>query len=169
MAYEHARIRTWYRKIIALYPQGFREHFGESMEQTFNDLCHERRETGKGLFSFALRAFVEASAGAVRENILSMIMQDIVRKLIVLAAGVVLILLVPLASMEFTDEVAWTLIDFVTAGALLFGAGLTYVLLTRKEGAAARRVTVGVAIAAVLLLVWAELAVGVFGTPWAGS
>jgi hypothetical protein len=94
-------------------------------------------------------------------------MQDVGKKLIVLTAGVGLILLVPLAAMQFTDQVAWTLADFVAAGVLLFGAGLAYVLLTRK--AHGRRVAIAVAIALVLLVVWAELAVGVFGTPWAGS
>ena len=40
---------------------------------------------------------------------------------VVLATGFVL--LVPLLAMRFTDEVAWTLLDFVTAGTLVFGAG----------------------------------------------
>jgi hypothetical protein len=95
-------------------------------------------------------------------------MQDVGKKLIVLAASVgVMLLLVPLAAMQFTDQVAWTLADFGSASALLFGAGLAYVLLTRKEDG--RRVWVAMAIVLVLLIVWAELAVGVFGTPWAGS
>lgn len=94
-------------------------------------------------------------------------MQDVGKKLIVLTASVGLILLVPFAAMQFTDEVAWTPADFVAAGALLFGAGLAYLLLTRK--ARGRRVALAMATALVLLLVWAELAVGVFGTPWVGS
>lgn len=35
-------VRALYRKLIALYPGDFREQFGESMEQTFNDCYRER-------------------------------------------------------------------------------------------------------------------------------
>jgi len=38
------------------------------MEQTFNDLCHERVKAGRGLFSLALWAFVETLAAIIREN-----------------------------------------------------------------------------------------------------
>src|SRR3982751_4077064 len=47
------------------------------------------------------------------------------------AAVVALILLLPLLAMQFTDEVRWGVADFVIAGALLFGAGLTYELIAR--------------------------------------
>jgi hypothetical protein len=41
--------------------------------------------------------------------------------LIVLAVG--FILLVPLVAMQITEEVDWSAVDFVVAGALLLGAG----------------------------------------------
>jgi hypothetical protein len=75
-----------------------------------------------------------------------------------------LILTLPLLAMQFTDQVAWSLADFVVAGALLAGTGLTYVLATRKAGNLAYRAAVGVALAAALLLVWINLAVGIIGT-----
>ncbi len=65
--------------------------------------------------------------------------------------------------MQFTDEVVWDLADFAVAGVLLFGAGLTYELIARKPGNIAYRVAVGVAVAAALLLVWMNLAVGIIG------
>lgn len=71
-----------------------------------------------------------------------------------------LLLLVPLIAMQFTDEVAWTLGDFVVMGALLAGAGLAYELATRKIGSTAYRIAVGVAVVAGFLLAWALLAVG---------
>jgi len=83
------------------------------------------------------------------------------------AVGIVLatalILLVPLLAMQFGDEVVWTLSDFVVAGALLVGTGLMYVLAARKAGSIAHRAAVGVAVLAVLLLVWLSLAVGIIG------
>ncbi len=74
------------------------------------------------------------------------------------------ILLIPLVAMQFTDEVDWSLGDFVVAGVLLFGSGLTYELVARKGGTIAYRAAVGVAIAAALLLIWINLAVGLIGS-----
>jgi hypothetical protein len=69
MAYNQETIRALYRKLLALYPRAFRERVGESMEQTFNDLCNERRRrAGRGSFGFLLWAFLETAAGAGREH-----------------------------------------------------------------------------------------------------
>src|SRR5688572_31081806 len=81
---------------------------------------------------------------------------------VVLAAG--FILLLPLLAMQITDEVVWDQADFAVAGALLVGTGLMYELAARKAGNIAYRAAVGVALAAALLLVWLNLAVGVIGT-----
>lgn len=62
----------------------------------------------------------------------------------------------------------WDLFDFAAAGTLLIGAGLVYSLVSRKVSAEYRAVA-GIALVAVLLLVWGELAVGVFGTPLSGE
>ena len=74
------------------------------------------------------------------------------------------LLLLPLLAMQFTDEVAWDLADFVVAGVLLLGTGFTYELVARKGGNIAYRAAVGIALAAALLLVWINLAVGVIGS-----
>ena len=76
-------------------------------------------------------------------------------------AAAALILLLPLVAMQFTDEVSWTVSDFVFAGALLFGALGTYELTVRTTGNSAYRAAVGVALAAAVLLLWANAAVGV--------
>ncbi len=74
------------------------------------------------------------------------------------------ILLLPLVAMQFTDEVAWDLADFVVAGALLAGTGFTYELVAKKGGNLAYRAAVGIALAAALILVWLNLAVGIIGS-----
>ena len=158
-----ARYRNLYARLLRLYPKPYRERFGEEMEQTFNDLCRERREAGDGLFGFVLWVFAETSAGIIRENITFVLMQNITRRLIVWAVVVALILLIPLVAMQFTSEVNWTLSDFVFAGVLLFGTGLTYELVARKAGGIAYRAAVGVALAAAFLLVWINGAVGIIG------
>lgn len=79
------------------------------------------------------------------------------------------ILAIPLIAMQFSDEVKWTLADFAIMGILLFGTGfvIEYVLRNVTNGYS-RLFICGIIIIA-LFLVWAELAVGIFGTPIAGS
>ncbi len=79
-------------------------------------------------------------------------------------AAAVLILLLPLTAMRFTDEVNWTVGDFVFAGILLFGTLGAYELAVKKRGDAAYRAAVGVALAAAFLLVWLTGAVGIIGS-----
>jgi hypothetical protein len=86
------------------------------------------------------------------------------KNIIRIALVTVFLLLIPLVAMQFTDEVDWNLFDFVVAGALLFGSGLTYELIARKGGNTAYRAAVGVAVATALLLVWINLAVGIIGS-----
>jgi hypothetical protein len=71
--------------------------------------------------------------------------------------------------MLFTSEVNWSLFDFVVAGVLLYGTGLVLELILRKGRSTKQRIIAAVILFVVLFLVWAELAVGIFGTPFAGS
>lgn len=82
MSYEPQLLRRFYRKLLRLYPRGFRDQLGESMEQTFNDLCRERYEAGGGLFGFVLWTFADTLAGIIKENIKkeNIIMMPILRK-----------------------------------------------------------------------------------------
>lgn len=70
MKFEKEKISGFYRRLISLYPQKFRERFGESMEQTFNDVCNERK--GNISLSFVISTFCETSVGVVRENLLAL-------------------------------------------------------------------------------------------------
>ncbi|GAB2791351.1 hypothetical protein HNQ93_003465 [Hymenobacter luteus] len=81
---------------------------------------------------------------------------------VALATG--LLLLIPLLAMQFTQEVVWTFSDFVFAGVLLFGTGTAYVLIARKWNNTTYKLAVGVGVAAGLLLVWANAAVGLVGS-----
>ena len=82
------------------------------------------------------------------------------KALIRIALPTAAILLLPLLAMQFTDEVLWDAADFVVAGALIFAAGLTYQRVAGRGRTATYRITVGVAVATALLLVWMHLAVG---------
>ncbi|MEP0265220.1 hypothetical protein [Dokdonia sp.] len=76
----------------------------------------------------------------------------------------VVILLIPLIAMQFTDEVHWTLSDFIIAGALLLGTGYVIDFILRKIKHVKYRIPIIITVLIVLLLIWAELAVGLFGT-----
>jgi hypothetical protein len=70
MAYDQKIARVLYKKLLGLYPRGFREQLSESMEQTFNDLCNEKRQTKQGSFGFVLWTFIETAMGIFREHLL---------------------------------------------------------------------------------------------------
>jgi hypothetical protein len=89
---------------------------------------------------------------------------SIFRSITIPATGTAILLLIPLIAMQFTDEVVWTFIDFAVAGVLLFGTGLTYMLVTRSSGSIAYRIAIGFALFTGLLLIWVNLAVGIIGT-----
>jgi hypothetical protein len=86
---------------------------------------------------------------------------------ILLTIGI--LLLIPLIAMQFTDEVQWTSGDFIIAASLLLGTGLLCELILRKVKKTGYRVVLCLALLSALLIVWIELAVGLFGTPFAGS
>ena len=79
------------------------------------------------------------------------------------------LLFIPLIAMQFTDEVNWTLFDFVVAGVLLLGTGLMCEFVIRKVNKIKYRIAICIALLIVLLLIWADLAVGIFGTPLSGQ
>jgi len=91
------------------------------------------------------------------------------KRLFGIVLTVVLILLIPLIAMQFTSEVDWSPFDFLVMGILLLGTGLACELVLRKVKKTAYRVAIVAGILVALLLIWAELAVGIFGTPFAGS
>ncbi len=90
-------------------------------------------------------------------------------RLLAIVFTVIILLLIPLVAMQFTSEVNWTIGDFGVAGVLLLGTGLGIELVIRviKNKEIRYLVIIGILIA--LILVWMELAVGIFGTPFAGS
>ena len=91
--------------------------------------------------------------------------KQLLRVVLVTAA----ILLIPFVAMQFTGEVNWTASDFVIMGVLLFGTGLLFQFAANKIRSTKSRLLAIGAIAFAFLFVWAELAVGIVGSPFAGS
>jgi hypothetical protein len=104
-----------------------------------------------------VRTLPELLYSALKERS-TMLNRNAYRSVVGVALATAFILLIPLLAAP-----AWSLADFVIAGALIFGTGLTYKLAARKAGNIAYRAAVGVALAAAFLLVWVNLAVGIIG------
>ena len=80
-----------------------------------------------------------------------------------------ILLSIPYIAMQFTTEVDWNITDFAIMGVLLFGTGLLCELVMRTVKSIDNRILICGAVLFVFFLIWAELAVGIFGTPFAGS
>lgn len=91
------------------------------------------------------------------------------RRLIGILLAVPALLLIPFIAMQFTEDVKWSLFDFIVMGILLLSAGLTFELILRKVKNTKQRIVFGIVLFIVFFLVWAELAVGIFGSPFAGN
>ena len=91
------------------------------------------------------------------------------KRLIIILTTAAILLLIPFVAMQFTNEVNWKIQDFTIMGVLLFGTGLLCELVMRKIKSIKHRIITCSAVLFIFFLVWAELAVGIFGTPFAGS
>lgn len=82
---------------------------------------------------------------------------------------VLLLLMIPLIGMQINADIRWGLFDFVIAGGILFAAGLAYEAIRTRLFSTSQRIWMVVGISLVVMVVWLELAVGIVGTPFAGS
>ena len=80
-----------------------------------------------------------------------------------------LLLTIPLIAMQLTDEVEWSLFDFIIMGAMLSITGLVGEVILKKVKKSKHRLILYITIVMIFFLIWAELAVGIFGTPFAGD
>jgi hypothetical protein len=79
------------------------------------------------------------------------------------------LLLIPLIGMTITDEINWSLFDFIIMGSLLIflSIGINFVS-NRTKNLKNRDLYIGILVL-IFTFIWAELAVGIFGTLFAGS
>jgi len=75
-----------------------------------------------------------------------------------------LLLLAPLVAMQVTDEVAWSLADFLFAAALLLAVGIPLDLAVRKTGSRAYQAAAALALGTAFLLLFVNGAVGIIGS-----
>ncbi len=79
------------------------------------------------------------------------------------------LLLFPLVGTLVSNEVNWSFFDFIVMGILILSMsfGIKQVIMTTKN--TNYRVLIIGMILLVFILIWVELAVGIFDTPFAGS
>lgn len=91
------------------------------------------------------------------------------KKIGTLFLGVLVLLCIPWLAMFCCEEVKWNLADFVLAGILLFGTGILGLVIMQQTSKLPWRILLLALVLIVVLLIWAELAVGVFNSGLAGS
>lgn len=170
-----------YATLLRLYPNAYRQEFGDEMQFVFGELVKDaRQQSGDiGLIALWIRTTIDLTktvpiqhmthqkGGSMKtKNNSSSLMANRFARV---AIGVAAILLIPFASMQLSlGGFDWNAFDFIVAGVLLAGSGLVLdVLLTSKKNS--QQLVIGLAILGFIALVWIELAVGLFGTPFAGS
>lgn len=77
--------------------------------------------------------------------------------------------MIPLIASQFNPEVNWDVKDYVIAGALLFGTGFLINVAFNRLKTVKHRTIIIIILFVLLLLLWAEMGVGIFGSPIAGS
>jgi hypothetical protein len=86
------------------------------------------------------------------------------KRLIGIVIAVAFLLLVPLIA-----RAPWSRFDFILVGVLLLATGLMIEIVLRAVKNTKHRIAICAAILAAFFIIWVELAVGIFGTPFAGN
>jgi hypothetical protein len=91
------------------------------------------------------------------------------QKSTIIFAVPVLLMATALFGNLFVEGWNWSPFDFIIATVLLFGTAFFINLVIKSKKTLVSKLIVCFAILLVLALVWIELAVGIFGSPFAGS
>jgi hypothetical protein len=80
-----------------------------------------------------------------------------------------LLMLIPLMANWLNNEFHWKFGDFILMGAMIYGLGLISLILMNVAKNKILRCIVTGLFFLLFLLIWVELAVGIFDTPFGGS
>jgi len=152
-----ALVARWAR----LYTRGLpapvaRRRIDELAADLHDQVAHERaagvdeRRIARGLASRMLRGLAADLAWRGRHRAATPLRRSALR----VAAGVALVLSLPLVAMQFSEDVVWSLADFVLAGVLLTVIGTAFEVAARKAGN--RPLALGIALLGVAAAVLGE-------------
>ncbi|CAD0223377.1 hypothetical protein [Chryseobacterium sp. JV274] len=91
------------------------------------------------------------------------------QKTVTIYALPLVLLCIPLLGNLLSKEVNWSASDFLIAGALLFTTAFLINMVRNKIKKQSQKVLICIFILLALALIWVELAVGIFGSPFAGN
>lgn len=165
MSYDYETARTLYKKLLTLYPRVFREQLGESIEQTFNDLCNEKQQTKKELFGFVLWIFIETAIGILRERLLLINEGDIMQSILTnlrLPAIMSSLLVLPFMILElvnrrnFNEGFPFPLFGLLWVLPIIFIITLTPIVQTVRTGNSvmAKPISLLLRVALLLFIAW---------------
>ena len=93
----------------------------------------------------------------------------ILNMMIKILSVVGLLLLIPMIAMQLRDEVNLSFFDFIIMGVMLSITSLTIGIIIKKINYFKYRNIFITMIVMIFFLIWAELEVGLFGTPFSGD
>lgn len=79
------------------------------------------------------------------------------------------ILMIPFIASQINESVNWTLMDYVIAGGILIVTALIINFVFNRIKNLKHRTVIIILLFILLLLLWAEMGVGIFGSPIAGN
>ncbi|MFN4885363.1 MAG: hypothetical protein ACK5EW_08900 [Bacteroidota bacterium] len=83
---------------------------------------------------------------------------------------ILVLLCIPLIEMmDGNSQVNWSIFDFIVAFILLTAVGFSMEWVFRKIQNKRYKIALGILILLLFILLWGELAVGIFGSPIAGD
>lgn len=165
-----------YDFLLKFYPENYRVEFEEEMKYVFSESLKDAySEHGEqGIIVLWARTMIDTGKSLVIQHIedqkgsnimkiknTDFLMQN--KAILWVALGTCLLLLIPLIGMLVSSEWNWGFFDFIFMGALIFGTGLTFVLVARQMNNHYYRIAVGVAGVAGFLILWVNAAVEIIG------
>tara|TARA_Y100000813_G_scaffold151355_1_gene111660 strand:- start:281 stop:547 length:267 start_codon:yes stop_codon:yes gene_type:complete len=79
-----------------------------------------------------------------------------------------ILLTIPFLSNIFLNDFNWNLVDFIIMGILIFSC-LSFTSYVRNKFSGIKEILAIIIVVIIFILLWVELAVGIFGSPFAGS
>ena len=79
-----------------------------------------------------------------------------------------ILLTIPFLSNIYINDFNWSMVDFIIMGVLIFLC-ISFISFIRKKFSGIKETLALIIVVIVFILLWAELAVGISGSPFAGS
>ena len=79
-----------------------------------------------------------------------------------------ILLTIPFLSNIYINDFNWSMVDFIIMGVLIFSC-LYFISFIRKKFSGIKEILALIIVILAFILLWVELGVGIFGSPFAGS